>query len=260
GARTQLAVAEGLLIVAQSERDRARIDLARALGIDPATPIQLADTLGPSLGAVDVSVQRDSAVARAVATRPDLVSEAARGVAARRTGSAIAAERLPRMSGGGDDGGKGLRVARALQRGPGARGARTGLRRTPHAPLALTQSSSTRQESSTMPTITQPEAPISAAARRTPVEPRSGGGGRRGFAFAVMGAALVGLLAVGARHWWFNRSHVSTDDAQVDGHIIPILPTVGGFVTTVRVDENKPVKLGDTLVVLDERDYRARLA
>ena len=55
-ARTQLAVAEGLLIVAQSERDRARIDLARALGIDPATPIQLADTLGPSLGAFPTPV------------------------------------------------------------------------------------------------------------------------------------------------------------------------------------------------------------
>ncbi len=113
-ARTQLAVAEGLLIVAQSERDRARIDLARALGIDPATPIQLADTLGPSLGAVDVSVQRDSAVARAVATRPDLLSEAARGVAARRTGSAIAAERLPRISVEGDYGVNGLTVPGSL--------------------------------------------------------------------------------------------------------------------------------------------------
>ncbi len=111
-----------------------------------------------------------------------------------------------------------------------------------------------------MATITEPETLTSAATRRTPVEPRPGGGGRRGFAFAVMGAALVGLLAVGARHWWFNRSHVSTDDAQVDGHIVPILPKVGGFVTTVRVDENKPVKQGDTLVVLDDRDYRARLA
>ena len=113
-ARTQLAVADGLLIVAQSERDRARIDLARALGIDPATPIQLADTLGPSLGAVDVSVRRDSAVARAIATRPDLLSEAARGVAARRTGSAIAAERLPRISVEGDYGVNGLTVPGAL--------------------------------------------------------------------------------------------------------------------------------------------------
>jgi outer membrane protein len=113
-ARTQLAVAEGLLIVAQNERDRARIDLARALGIDPATPIQLADTLASSLGAADVPAERDAVVARALATRPDLLAEAARGVAARRTSTAIAAERLPRISVEGDYGVNGLTVPNAI--------------------------------------------------------------------------------------------------------------------------------------------------
>src|SRR6266571_4663536 len=114
-----------------------------------------------------------------------------------------------------------------------------------------------------MATLTQPETQTSSGMRRDSAgapapapQPR----GRRGMAFALMGVALAGLLAVGARHWWFNRSHVSTDDAQVDGHIIPILPKVGGFVMAVRVDENKQVKEGDTLVVLDDRDYRVRLA
>src|SRR6266581_8033802 len=120
-----------------------------------------------------------------------------------------------------------------------------------------------------MATITKPEAQTKtdpgfrreAAAppdALTAAAPRPGG--RRRIAFAVMGIALAGLLGVGARRWLFSRTHVSTDDAQVDGHIIPILPKVGGFVTTVRVDENRPVKQGDTLVVLDDRDYRARLA
>ncbi len=113
-ARTQLAVAEGLLIVAQNERDRARIDLARALGIDPATPIQLADTLASSLGAAEVPAERDAVVARALATRPDLLAEAARGVAARRTSTAIAAERLPRISVEGDYGVNGLTVPNAI--------------------------------------------------------------------------------------------------------------------------------------------------
>jgi membrane fusion protein (multidrug efflux system) len=71
--------------------------------------------------------------------------------------------------------------------------------------------------------------------------------------------ALV-LLAFGARAIWYARGHVSTDDAQVDGHITPILPRIGGFVAQVRVRENQWVKAGDTLVVLDDRDYRARLA
>jgi len=76
----------------------------------------------------------------------------------------------------------------------------------------------------------------------------------------IMGVILVGILIFGARKWWFSRSHVSTDNAQVDGHIVPILPKVGGFVAEVRVEENHAVKAGDTLVVLDDRDLRARLA
>src|SRR5882724_1269153 len=77
--------------------------------------------------------------------------------------------------------------------------------------------------------------------------------------FMIMGAILLLMVIFGARRWWFGRSHVSTDNAQVDGHIVPVLPKVGGYVTEVRVVENQPVKAGDTLVVLDERDFRARL-
>jgi len=85
-------------------------------------------------------------------------------------------------------------------------------------------------------------------------------GGQRRIVFMVMGVALLALLGFGAKRWWFSRSHVSTDNAQVDGHIIPILPKVGGFVAEVRVQENQEVKAGDTLVVVDDRDFRSRLA
>jgi len=117
-----------------------------------------------------------------------------------------------------------------------------------------------------MATITKPESeavPHTGARREgnstiaTPAAPQPGG--RRRVAFLVMGVVLAGLLAVGAHRWWLGRTHVSTDDAQVDGHIIPILPKVGGFVTVVRVIENQHVKAGDTLVVLDDRDYQVRL-
>src|SRR5881628_2446496 len=97
-----------------------------------------------------------------------------------------------------------------------------------------------------------------AAAAVAPKAPRRGGGRR--IAFIVMGAALAALVALGVRAWIFSLSHVSTDNAQVDGHIVPILPKVGGFVTEIRVDENQRVKAGDTLVVLDDRDYKVRLA
>ena len=99
------------------------------------------------------------------------------------------------------------------------------------------------------PATPEPEAPAKPA-----------NGGRRRTVFLIMGVILLALIGVGVRRWIFGLSHVSTDNAQVDGHIIPILPKVGGFVTLVRTDENRRVQAGDTLVVLDDRDYRVRLA
>src|SRR2546425_10580923 len=103
------------------------------------------------------------------------------------------------------------------------------------------------------------ESPARPAPRpSTPVERRPKSSRRT--VFMIMGVVLLALLVFGVRKWWFSRSHVSTDNAQVDGHISPILPKVGGFVAEVRVQENQNVKAGDTLVVLDDRDFRARLA
>src|SRR5439155_969876 len=80
-ARTQLVRAEGLLIVARNERDRGRIVLARTLGIDPATPLELADTLAGTLGAADLPAGRDAVLTVALAGRPDLGAELARATA-----------------------------------------------------------------------------------------------------------------------------------------------------------------------------------
>src|SRR6266705_1486270 len=115
-----------------------------------------------------------------------------------------------------------------------------------------------------MATIIEPErkqqpagrpAPAVPVETPPPVRPR----GRKGIAFAIMGVVLLALLGFGVRRYVYGLSHVSTDNAQVDGHIIPILPKVGGFVAEVRVDENQRIKGGDTLVVLDDRDYKVRL-
>lgn len=76
---------------------------------------------------------------------------------------------------------------------------------------------------------------------------------------------IVGILAAAAavwavRGWLHARTYVSTDNAQVDGHITLIAPKVQAFVGRVLVDDNVRVQAGDTLVTLDDRDLRVRVA
>ena len=73
---------------------------------------------------------------------------------------------------------------------------------------------------------------------------------------------LLGLAGIiwGVRKWSYGRSHESTDNAQVDGHIVPVLAKVGGYVTDVRVVENVHVKEGAEVVHIDDAEYKVRLA
>lgn len=70
---------------------------------------------------------------------------------------------------------------------------------------------------------------------------------------------LVSFVAwLGHRTWW-GYTHVSTDNAQVDAHIVPIAPKVGGQVMELPVVDHQAVKVGDLLLRIDDRDYKARL-
>ena len=76
----------------------------------------------------------------------------------------------------------------------------------------------------------------------------------------ILAAAGLGVVAWLAYQWWWGRSHVSSDNAQVESHIIPVLPKVGGFVAAVKVADNQTVRAGDLLVSIDDRDFKTRLA
>jgi len=75
----------------------------------------------------------------------------------------------------------------------------------------------------------------------------------------VIFLVLVVLAAVGGYLWVSSLNRVSTDDAQVDGHIIPISPKIYGKVLEVMVDDNQQVKQGQVLVRIDPQDYQAKL-
>ena len=77
--------------------------------------------------------------------------------------------------------------------------------------------------------------------------------------FVGLALAIVGLWW-GFGKWSFARTHVSTDDAAVDGHIVPVLAKVGGYVERVNVAENSRVRADSVLVQIDPAEYNVRLA
>jgi membrane fusion protein (multidrug efflux system) len=75
---------------------------------------------------------------------------------------------------------------------------------------------------------------------------------------AIFGA-LLAIVAAGVFLWFRSLNHVSTDDAQVDGHIAPVSAKISGNVVEVLVNDNQAVKKGQVLVRIDPRDYQARV-
>lgn len=104
----------------------------------------------------------------------------------------------------------------------------------------------TELEKEPMPRGEEPKEP--------PAPPRSNGKLLRIVLLAVVIAAVAG-----GWFWLRYRDRISTDDAQVDGHIAPISARISGSVVRVQVDNNWAVKAGDILVRIDPRDYQARL-
>lgn len=66
---------------------------------------------------------------------------------------------------------------------------------------------------------------------------------------------LIAAAAIGAAVWLSGRGKESTDDAQIDAYVIPIIPKVAGYVTTLHVTDNQHVKAGDLLVQIDPQDF-----
>jgi membrane fusion protein (multidrug efflux system) len=78
--------------------------------------------------------------------------------------------------------------------------------------------------------------------------------------FLIVGAVVLLAAAIfGVRYWLYARTHETTDDAFIDGHIVTVSPKLSGYVAKVYVKSNQEVKEGDLLAELDARDYEAKL-
>ena len=74
-------------------------------------------------------------------------------------------------------------------------------------------------------------------------------------------SAVGGLAVIISFYLWYSaQGHEHTDNAQLDATITPVRSVVQGFVTEIRFSDNQQVKKGDTLVIIDTKDYAAKLA
>jgi membrane fusion protein (multidrug efflux system) len=67
---------------------------------------------------------------------------------------------------------------------------------------------------------------------------------------------ILALLVAVFFAWRYFTSYESTDDAEVDGHLMPLSARISGYVNKVNVDDNQYVTAGTVLAEIDPRDYQ----
>ncbi|WP_292009568.1 HlyD family secretion protein [Chryseobacterium sp.] len=70
-------------------------------------------------------------------------------------------------------------------------------------------------------------------------------------AWILIISGVAGMISF----YLFSRKNVTTNDAQVEQYITPISSKVSGFIKTIKFNENQLVKKGDTLIIIDNREF-----
>lgn len=79
----------------------------------------------------------------------------------------------------------------------------------------------------------------------------------------IYNTVVIALLAVGLVYVCSRFIHLGveyTDNAQVRQHITPVNTRVQGFIKKIYFEEYQPVRKGDTLLVIEDTEFRLRLA
>ncbi|QIB35377.1 HlyD family secretion protein [Ancylobacter pratisalsi] len=106
------------------------------------------------------------------------------------------------------------------------------------------------------PDVENAEAQTKGGAEVEPSRRRS----RRPLVFGALLAAAVAAGGYYGLHWWqVGRFEISTDDAYVGADTSVLAAKIGGYVVSVDVEANQPVKTGDVIARIDEGDYTLAL-
>ncbi len=76
--------------------------------------------------------------------------------------------------------------------------------------------------------------------------------------WAAGGAVLAAVIG-GGLYLLLAAPSVSTDDATIEGHVIPVSAKISGHVARVLIDDNQVVKSGDVLAEIDPSDFQTRV-
>jgi membrane fusion protein (multidrug efflux system) len=71
---------------------------------------------------------------------------------------------------------------------------------------------------------------------------------------------MLGLAIWGGVTLYGYYKFEQTNDAQVQEYVNPVISRAGGFIVAVKFEENQPVKKGDTLLIIDNREYKLQVA
>ena len=82
--------------------------------------------------------------------------------------------------------------------------------------------------------------------------------GRKRKAIGLFLLVLAATVIGGFAYWRYRQTHVSTDDAYIDGRIHLVSARVQGTVAEVRVRDNQPVRTGDPLLRIDPEPFAVR--
>lgn len=88
----------------------------------------------------------------------------------------------------------------------------------------------------------------------------NGNSRKKHIGFAVFSVIIAIGLTAGYFYWGYTRTHVATDDAFIEGSVHAIAPRISGFINSIEVSDDQPVKAGDLLVTIDPDIYRQRVA
>ncbi|MFN8626585.1 MAG: HlyD family secretion protein [Candidatus Binatia bacterium] len=77
--------------------------------------------------------------------------------------------------------------------------------------------------------------------------------------YGILALLVVAAIVFGIQTIVFYTHHVTTDDAQIEGHIAPVLPRVAGYVAEVLVRDNQRIDGNHVLVRIDPRDLQSRV-